>query len=68
MVTFNREQLSLMKSLNLPFDVTKPLNDIELLDLDERVTDCLQTKGIDADDNINHVGRICESILDILAE
>ncbi len=36
--------------------------------LDDCVSDYLEIHGIDANDEVNEIGRMCESILDVLAE
>lgn len=64
---FNNKQLKLLENMEFDFDVSGNLSEEELEVLDESVSDYLVTHGLDGDD-VNHVGIVCESILDMIAE
>lgn len=64
---FNDEQLKLLENMEFDFDVSGNLSEEELEVLDESVSDYLVTHGLDGDD-VNQVGIVCESILDMIAE
>lgn len=64
---FNNEQLKLLENMEFDFDVSGNLSEEELEVLDESVSDYLVTHGLDGDD-VNQVGIVCESILDMIAE
>ena len=66
-INFDREQLELLKKLDLDFDVTADLEMDEILDIDAAVSEYLIEYGID-DDMTNEEGDICESILEMLDE
>lgn len=65
-IKFNEEQLKLLKTLDIPYSVTGDLDDGKILDMDTVVTDHLIENGIDEDESVNEVGKLCESILEIL--
>lgn len=67
-IKFNEEQIKLLKTLDIPFSVTGDLNEGQVLDMDTVVTDYLIENGIDEDETVNEVGKVCESILEILGE
>ena len=62
------QQYSLLKKLDIPFDVRGNLNDIQILDMETVVTDYLIEQGINEDETVNDEGKVCESILEILSE
>lgn len=64
---FNNEQLELLKKIGFDFDVTKNLSSDEYFEMDEKVSDYLAYYGINKNDEVNKIGLICESILDILS-
>ena len=64
---FNNKQLRLLEDMKFDFDVSGNLSEEELEELDESVSDYLSTHGLDGDD-VNEIGIVCESILDMIAE
>lgn len=67
-INFDREQIELLKKLDLEFDFTGDLDMDEILDIDAAVSEYLIEYGIDDDDMTNEEGYICESILEMLDE
>ncbi|WP_370854454.1 hypothetical protein [Megasphaera sp.] len=68
MINFSENQKAFLKTLKLPFNLDHDLSDEEFFMLDDCVSDYLEIHGIDANDEVNEIGRMCESILDVLAE
>ena len=64
---FNENQIIFLKSLGFEVDFNN-LTDDNLAQIEEIVSDELQRSGFDISDNITDVGKMCESILDDLAE
>jgi hypothetical protein len=48
--------------------ITAPLTDDEINEIDEKVSDYFTNHGIDEKDEVNDIGMLCESIMDILGE
>jgi hypothetical protein len=67
-VAFTKEQEAFLKKIGVPFSVQKKLDDEHLAELDMVVTDYLIENGIDEDEKVNDVGKLCEEILAILSE
>lgn len=67
LIMFSEKQITFMKSLGLEVDFNN-LTDDDLAQIEEIVSDELQMSGFDISDNITDVGKMCESILDDLAE
>lgn len=65
---FNEKQIELLNKIRFSFDILGDLNDAEILEIDEKVSDYFADKGINADDTLNDVGLICESIMDVLGD
>lgn len=61
------EQIEFLRSLGLNYDYTK-INDFsdEWADIEERVGDELEYRGLDDNYYPNEIGKMCESILDII--
>lgn len=64
---FNTAQINFIKSLGLEFDFNN-LSDDNLIQIEENVANELQKSGLDINDKITDAGKMCESILDDLAE
>lgn len=67
-MNFTPQQCDLLKKMDIRFDVRGNLDENQLLDLDTVVTDYLIENGIEEDETVNADGKICESILKMLAE
>lgn len=67
-LSFNNEQVDLLKQMNFKFDFRAELNDDQILELDEKVSDYFALNGLDSSSEVNQIGIICESIIDMLAE
>lgn len=65
---FTPQQCDIMQKMDIRFDVRGNLDENQLLDLDTVVTDYLIENGIEEDETVNEEGKICESILKMLAE
>lgn len=63
----NEKQIDFLKSLGLDFDYENLTEDSdEWADIEERVGDELEYRGLDDNYYPNEIGKICESILDII--
>lgn len=65
----NKEQLELIEKLDLGFLVPDDLSLLPVEDLnrlDEAVSDHFQLHGIEADNEVNEIGLVCESIMDVI--
>lgn len=67
-LNFNKEQIELLNKIVFDFDVTSELSDDEILEIDDKVSDYFAYNGLGDKDEVNDVGSICESIMDILGE
>lgn len=67
-LNFNKEQIELLNKIGFDFDVTSELSDDEILEIDDKVSDYFAYNGLSDKDEVNDVGSICESIMDILGE
>ncbi len=65
MIKFNDKQKKFMKDIGIKADFDNPSDD-DLVLIEEKVADKLETKGFDSDYKITDVGQMCESILDKL--
>lgn len=61
------KQIDFLKSLGLDYDYTK-IDDFsdEWAEIEERVGDELEYRGLDDNYFPNEIGKMCESILDII--
>ena len=66
-IDFTEKQLGVLRSSGLTFDLDEDLSEEQLLEMDEKVSDYFAYHGIEGDD-VNEVGVVCESILDIIAD
>lgn len=64
---FTEKQIAFIQSLGLKVDFNN-LSDDNIIQIEESVANELQQSGFDVSDNITDVGKMCESILDELAE
>lgn len=61
------KQIEFLKSLGLDLDYANLTEDSdEWADIEERVGDELEYRGLNGDYYPNEIGRMCESILDII--
>lgn len=71
MVRFTNEQIKFLKKINAPFDASKKISELpddEYFRLEEFIADYFQMHGIEANDDVNDVGAMCESIIDVLSD
>ncbi len=67
----NKKQMELIKGLKLDFIVP---NDLSLLPVDDlnilsdAISDHFQLHGIDAGNEVNEIGLVCEIIMDIIGD
>ena len=66
-INFTENQLELLKKIDFDFNLTDDLTDEQILEIDDKITDCFALKGL-VSDTVNDVGVICESIIDLLSE
>ncbi|MDU3526424.1 hypothetical protein [Clostridium sp.] len=67
-LNFNKEQIELLNKIGFDFDVTSELSDDEIFEIDDKVSDYFAYNGLSDEDQVNDIGLICESIMDILGE
>jgi hypothetical protein len=67
-LNFNEEQIALLKEIGLNLNFTSSLSEDDIFEIDDRVADHLINYGIGEDDKPNHIGLICESILEVLSD
>nr|DAO08860.1 MAG TPA: hypothetical protein [Caudoviricetes sp.] len=66
-VMLTDKQIEFLKSLGLDLDYANLTEDSdEWADIEERVGDELEYRGLNNDYYPNEIGRMCESILDII--
>ena len=65
---FTMEQEALLKKIGISFSVQKKMNDEQLAEIDMVVTDYLIDNGINEDNTVNEVGKLCEEIITIVAD
>lgn len=65
---FSNEQVDLLKQMNIAFDFQAEINDDQIFELDEKVSDYFALNGLDRSSEVNKIGVICESIIDMLSE
>lgn len=67
-MVFTMEQEALLKKIGITFSVQKKMNDEQLAEIDMVVTDYLIENGINEDNTVNEVGKLCEEIITIVAD
>lgn len=65
---FNSEQLNLLRKIAPDTDFSSELSDDILLELEDKVSDYFALHGLANQNQVSNAGRICEEIMDILAE
>lgn len=67
-IEFNEKQSELLKQLqiNLASDLDYSNDDLDKIE--DAVSEKLQIDGFDKDYNVTEIGKICESILDLIAD
>lgn len=65
---FNSEQLNLLRKIAPDTDFSSELSDDILLELEDKVSDYFALRGLANQNQVSNAGRICEEIMDILAE
>lgn len=65
---FNSEQLNLLRKIAPDTDFSSELSDDILLELEDKVSDYFALHGLANQNQASNAGRICEEIMDILAE
>ena len=66
-IEFDEKELSAIKALKLPFDVTTNLNDDEYFLLDERISEAIMDH-LDENYDPTTKGKLYESIMDKLSQ
>lgn len=65
---FNSEQMSLLRKISPYTDFSSEVDDDVLLELEDKVSDYFALHGLANQNRVNDTGRICEEIMDILAD
>lgn len=63
---FSKEQVEFMKRCGISINFSKALCDDDYLLIEEKISECLQKYGFGEDYSPTEVGKMCESILDVL--
>lgn len=66
-INFTAAELDLLKELGITGKLSSLTND-DLMEIDETVTEYLMDECIDEDGSIDANGRLCEAIIEKLAE
>lgn len=64
---WTEEQKQVLSRISLSFDPFGEVAENDLFEFENKVADYLQEHGLE-NDNVNAIGRICESILDIVTD
>jgi len=67
-IKFNQQQMDLLKQLNICGDNISDFSETDLDKIEDAVSEKLQIDGFDKDYNVTEIGKICESILDLIAD
>lgn len=67
-IQFSKAEIDMIKKAGITFDVTKDLDNEAMLEIDDLVSEYLMYDGINEDDTVNEDGKLCEQILEKLAE
>lgn len=66
---FTKEQLELLKKMNLAFNPSDDLSEAEELQMEESVSDYFALHGLTGNgDQTNETGELCAEIMTILAQ
>lgn len=67
----NEKQVELIKKIDPDFFIPDNLSMLSIQHLEklgDQVSDYFQNHGIDADNEVNEIGLVCESIMDIIGD
>lgn len=67
-IQFTDAEIAVMKKAGVTFDVTKKLENDAIFEIDNLVSEYLINECISEDEVVNKDGRLCEEILEKLAE
>ncbi len=67
-IEFNEKQMELLKILQINCTKESDYSNEDLDKIEDAVSEKLQIDGFDKDYNVTEVGKICESILDMIAD
>lgn len=67
-IKFTEEQTALLKKMGIAFSLQGNLDNDHLMELDMVVTDYMIEYGIEEDETVNEVGKLCEQILEKINE
>lgn len=67
-IAFTKQEIEVMKKAGITFDVTKNLDSDAIFEIDNVVSDYLIDECIEEDETVNVDGKLCEEILEKLAE
>lgn len=62
----NKMQLEILKKVGVEFQISIPLSDDQLIEIEKKVADYLVRYCLDENYDVNEEGEVCESILDML--
>ena len=63
-IEFTQEEAELMKKAGITFNVKGNLSEEYRMEIDMVVTDYLIENGIEEDESVNEIGKLCEQILE----
>lgn len=67
-IKFSEQQTALLKKMGIVFNLNGNLDNDHLMELDMVVTDYMIENGIEEDESVNAVGKLCEQILEKINE
>lgn len=67
-IAFNDKQKELLGTFGFEFDINGDLSEDDLLEIDDAVSELLMDEGINEEEEMNELGVLCESIMEMLGE
>ncbi len=67
-INFNENEIKVMKKAGVNFSVSGNLDNDDIFEIDNLVSEYLMFEGIDEEGVVNEEGHICEEILEKLSE
>ena len=65
---FSEEQIRLLRKYGFKANLTEPLSEDELDDIQDAAVEILQLHGIGEGDEVNSIGLVCEDIIDLTVD
>lgn len=65
---FSEEQIQLLQKYGFKSNLTEPLSENDLGEIQDAAVEILQLHGIGDGDEVNDIGQVCEDIIDLTAD